>query len=157
MMMMMMAIGGIGGHNQGGGYWTYRFGAWQGQGATLDDAKAQVRQKSHQAVYAHELAHKQAAGRFGGAISLTKNSDGITVAGSVPVKMPTLNAANPQETIDHAKTVMTAALAPDSLPTANEAPLSDADHAVHAQAQAIYFQAQQLLQKKKSQSGPVFS
>ncbi|MFM7469309.1 MAG: hypothetical protein ACKO37_07415 [Vampirovibrionales bacterium] len=142
---------------QGGGYWTYKFGAWQGQGATLEDAKAQVREKSHKAVYAHELAHKQAAGRFGGAISLTQNGDGITVAGSVPVHMPTLNVANPQETLAHAKTVMAAALAPDSLPTANEAPLSDADHKVHAQAQAVYFQAQQLLQQKKAQQGPVFS
>ena len=69
-------------------------------------------QKNYNHIYAHELAHKAAGGSFAGAISIETNSDGIPVAGHVPIKMPVLDKNNPQKTIDHAKTVIKAAMAP---------------------------------------------
>ncbi len=69
-------------------------------------------QKNYNHIYAHELAHKMAGGSFAGAISIEKNSDGIPVSGHVPIKMPVLDKNNPQKTIDHANTVIKAAMAP---------------------------------------------
>ena len=69
-------------------------------------------QKNYNHIYAHELAHKMAGGSFAGAISIEKNSDGIPVSGHVPIKMPVLDKNNPQKTIDHANTVINAAMAP---------------------------------------------
>ena len=69
-------------------------------------------QRNYNHIYAHELAHKMAGGSFAGAISIEKNSDGIPVSGHVPIKMPILDKNNPQKTIDHANTVIKAAMAP---------------------------------------------
>ncbi len=63
-------------------------------------------------IYAHELAHKQAAGSFGGSIVIEKDGNGIPVGGHVAIKMPGLNPADPEKTIQHADTVIRAALAP---------------------------------------------
>ncbi len=63
-------------------------------------------------IYAHELAHKQAAGSFGGSIVIEKDGNGIPVGGHVSIKMPGLNPADPEKTIKHADTVIRAALAP---------------------------------------------
>ena len=63
-------------------------------------------------IYAHELAHKQAAGSFGGSIVIEKDGNGIPVGGHVAIKMPGLNPADPEKTIQHSDTVIRAALAP---------------------------------------------
>lgn len=69
-------------------------------------------QRNYNHIYAHELAHKSAGGSFAGAISIEKNADGIPVSGHVPIQMPVLDKNNPQKTIDHANTVIKAAMAP---------------------------------------------
>lgn len=75
-------------------------------------AKQNLITKNYNHIYAHEMAHKNAGGSFAGAISIQRNSDGIPVSGHVPIKMPVLDKANPQATIDHANVVIRAALAP---------------------------------------------
>ncbi len=99
-------------------------------------------QKNYNHIYAHELAHKMAGGSFAGAISIEKNSDGIPVSGLVPIKMPVLDKNNPQKTIDHANTVIKAAMAPSDP--------SSQDYKVASEAANIKNQAEAL---KKSGQG----
>ena len=75
-------------------------------------AKQDLITKNYNHIYAHEMAHKNAGGSFAGAITIERNSDGIPVSGHVPIKMPVMDKRNPQATIDHANTVIRAALAP---------------------------------------------
>lgn len=75
-------------------------------------AKQDLINRNYNHIYAHEMAHKSAGGQFAGAISIERNSEGIPVSGHVPIQMPTLNKKNPQQTIDHANTVIRAAMAP---------------------------------------------
>ncbi len=89
--------------------------------------------KNYNEIYAHEMAHKRAAGSFAGDIVIERNSEGIPVGGHVPIKMPTLNKENPQETIDHANVVINSAMAPDDP--------SEQDFKVANQARAIKQQA----------------
>lgn len=96
-------------------------------------SKQDVITRNYNHIYAHEMAHKMAGGSFAGAISIERNSDGIPVSGHVPIKMPVLNKANPQETIDHANVVIRAALAPGDP--------SDQDFRVANQAERIKMQA----------------
>lgn len=63
-------------------------------------------------IYAHELAHKQAAGSFGGSIVIEKDGNGVPVGGHVAIQMPELNPSDPEKTIQHADTVIRAAMAP---------------------------------------------
>ncbi|MDR1167825.1 MAG: hypothetical protein LBK53_02905 [Heliobacteriaceae bacterium] len=79
--------------------------------------KAQIEaenSKRYPEVYAHEMAHKTAAGAFAGSIVIDKNADGIITGGHVNIKMPSLNPENPLETKKHAQTVINAAMAPAS-------------------------------------------
>lgn len=99
-------------------------------------------QKNYNHIYAHELAHKAAGGSFAGAISIETNSDGIPVAGHVPIKMPILDKNNPQKTIDHANTVIKAAMAPSDP--------SSQDYKVAAEAADIKSQAEALKSKNGS-------
>ncbi len=99
-------------------------------------------QKNYNHIYAHELAHKAAGGSFAGAISIETNSDGIPVAGHVPIKMPVLDKNNPQKTIDHANTVIKAAMAPSDP--------SSQDYKVAAEAADIKSQAEALKSKNGS-------
>ncbi len=99
-------------------------------------------QKNYKHIYAHELAHKAAGGSFAGAISIETNSDGIPVAGHVPIKMPVLDKNNPQKTIDHANTVIKAAMAPSDP--------SSQDYKVAAEAADIKSQAEALKSKNGS-------
>ena len=92
-------------------------------------------------IYAHEMAHKSAGGQFAGAISIERNSEGIPVSGHVPIQMPTLNKKNPQQTIDHANTVIRAAMAPSDP--------SGQDYKVANQASQIKMQAQALKNKNQ--------
>lgn len=96
-------------------------------------SKQELINRNYNHIYAHELAHKSAGGSFAGAISIERNAEGIPVSGHVPIKMPVLNKANPQQTIDHANTVIRAALAPGD-PSAQ-------DYRVAGQAEQIKMQA----------------
>lgn len=87
-------------------------------------------------IYAHELAHKSAAGVYGGAIIIEKDSNGIPVGGHVSIQMPVLDKKNPDKTIQHANTVIRAAMAPSD-PSAQ-------DYKVAAKAQYVRTQAQAL-------------
>ena len=78
----------------------------------LNESKQNLINRNYAHIYSHEMAHKLAGGKYAGAISIERNSDGIPIAGHVPIQMPTLNRENPQATIDHANTVIKAALAP---------------------------------------------
>lgn len=97
-------------------------------------SKQDLIRKNYNEIYAHEMAHKMAGGTFAGAISIETNSQGIPVSGHVPIQMPVLDKNNPQKTIDHANTVIRAAMAPSDP--------SSQDYKVANQARAIKFQAQ---------------
>ena len=75
-------------------------------------SKQELINKNYNHIYSHEMAHKIAGGSFAGNITIERNSEGIPVAGHVPIKMPVLDKTNPQKTIDHANVVIRAALAP---------------------------------------------
>ena len=47
--------------------------------------KQQLIAKNYNEIYAHEMAHKMAGGKFAGDISIERNSDGIPVGGHVPI------------------------------------------------------------------------
>lgn len=110
-----------------------------------EQAKEQEKQalikKNYNEIYAHELAHKSAGGHLAGAIVIERNAEGIPFAGHVAIKMPTLNQANPQQTIDDANTVIRSAMAP--------ADPSGQDYKVAAQARVIKSQAQNMENKQK--------
>lgn len=94
-----------------------------------------IRQQYNE-IFAHELAHKNAAGSLAGPIVIEKNASGIPTGGHVNIKMPVLNPENPQETIEHADTVIKSALAP--------ADPSEQDYKVASKARAIKAKAQKL-------------
>lgn len=97
--------------------------------------------KRYDEIYAHELAHKQAAGSFGGAIVIEKDGNGIPVGGHVAIKMPTLDKSNPDKTIQHADTVIRAAMAPSDPSTQ--------DYRVAAEARNIKAKAQAFISDPK--------
>ncbi len=107
--------------------------------------KAQQKQalirKNYAEIYAHEAAHKRAAGSLGGPIVIERNSEGIPVSGHVSIKMPSLNKENPQETIDQANTVIKSAMAPSDP--------SEQDYRVAKQAKSIKSQAENIQNKKR--------
>ena len=96
-------------------------------------SKQELINRNYNHIYAHEMAHKMVGGSFAGSITIVRNSEGIPIAGHVPIKMPTLDKTNPQKTIDHANTVIKAAMAPGD-PSAQ-------DYKVAAQAEQIKMQA----------------
>lgn len=104
-------------------------------------AKQALITKNYNHIYNHEMAHKMAGGQFAGAITIERNAEGIPVSGHVPIKMPTLNKKNPQQTIDHANTVIKAALAPSDP--------SSQDYNVANQANRIKMQALALKNEKQ--------
>ena len=75
-------------------------------------SKQELINRNYNHIYNHEMAHKLAGGQFAGAISIERDENGIPVSGHVPITMPVLDKNNPQKTIDHANTVIRAALAP---------------------------------------------
>ena len=105
-------------------------------------AKQDLIARNYNHIYAHEMAHKAAGGQFAGAISIERNAEGIPVSGHVPIRMPVLNKSNPQQTIDHASTVIKAAMAPSDP--------SRQDYKVANQASQIKMQA---MKKKKKHQG----
>ena len=103
-------------------------------------SKQALIRKNYADIYAHEAAHKRAAGSLAGTIVIEKNADGIPVSGHVSIEMPTLNKENPQETIDHADIVIKSAMAPKDP--------SSQDYKVANQAKAIKAQAENIKSKK---------
>ncbi len=103
--------------------------------------KNQLIKNNFEKIYAHEKAHKNAAGALAGAIVIEKNAQGIPVGGHVSIRMPTLNPKNPKRTIEHADTVINSAMAP--------ADPSSQDYKVAAQAKNIKAQAINLQDKQK--------
>ena len=94
-----------------------------------------LKKENYSRIYAHETAHKAAAGSLGGPIVIEYNSQGIPVGGHVSIKIPSLNKKDPDQTISQAKQVTRAALAPGS-------DLSDADLNVARQGEELLAQAQ---------------
>ena len=106
-----------------------------------DKEKQDLIKKQYAKIYAHELAHKNAAGSMAGSIFIDYNSDGIPVSGHVPIKMPTLDKNNPDKTVAQADIVVKAALAPSDP--------SDQDYKVASEARAIKTQAEDMQKKKE--------
>ncbi len=104
------------------------------------DKQALIR-KNYREIYAHELAHKRAAGNLAGPIVIEKNSQGIPVGGHVSIKMPSLNEENPEQTIEQADTVIKSAMAPKDP--------SGQDYKVASQAKSIKHKAEVIQNKKK--------
>ena len=96
--------------------------------------KNEIIDQRYKEIYAHEKAHKNAAGSLGGSIVIEKDGQGIPVGGHVDIKMPVLDKENPQRTIQHADTVIKAAMAP------NEP--SGQDYKVASEAKAIKSKAE---------------
>ena len=109
----------------------------------LEQAKQKLIKKNYNEIYEHEAAHKSAAGSLGGSIHIVNNSAGIPVSGFVPIAMPNMpekpTKNGLQKTIDHAKTVIKAAMAP-KVP-------SSADYRVKASAEKTLNKAES---KKKN-------
>ena len=98
-------------------------------------------QRNYDHIYAHELAHKTAGGKYAGDIHIEKNSEGIPVSGYVNIQMPTLDKKNPQKTIDHANVVIASAMAPGD-PSAQDYKVAKKAGDIKMQAQAVKNQNQ---------------
>lgn len=99
-------------------------------------SKQALIQKNYNEIYAHELAHQRAGGKYAGAISIERNSEGIPVSGHVPILMPTLDKNNPQKTIDHANIVIASAMAPGD-PSEQDFKVAHKAEQIKMQAQAV--------------------
>lgn len=97
--------------------------------------------KNYNEIYAHELAHKNAAGKLAGPIVIEKNSEGIPIGGHVLIKMPKLDKENPEKTIKQADIVAKSAMAPSS-PSAQ-------DYKVASEARSIKNEAEGLKKQKR--------
>lgn len=75
--------------------------------------KNEIIDQRYKEIYAHEKAHKNAAGSLGGSIVIEKNGQGIPTGGHVDIKMPVLDKEDPDKTIKQADTVIKAAMAPN--------------------------------------------
>ena len=115
------------------------------QTKTLKQLKQKLITKNYNEIYAHEAAHKSAAGALGGSIHIGNNSAGIPVSGFVPIKVPgvpkTKEPSLLEKTINQAKTVIKAAMAPKD-PSA-------ADYAVKANAENTLKRTQNLKNSNK--------
>ena len=109
----------------------------------LQQTKQTLIKKNYNEIYEHEAAHKAAAGSLGGSIHIVNNSAGIPVSGFVPIAMPTMPEKPTQnglkKTIDHAKTVIKAAMAPKD-PSA-------ADYRVKTKAESMLNKAKSMKKK----------
>jgi hypothetical protein len=97
----------------------------------------------------HEQAHLAAAGGLatsGASYSYQRGPNGVDYAIGGEVNIDTSPGATPQETIDRARTIQTAALAP--------AEPSGADRAVAAQAQQMALQARAELAQRAYSAAP---
>lgn len=99
-----------------------------------------IRQQYNE-IYAHELAHKNAAGSLAGPIVIEKDANGIPVGGHVSIQMPTLDKEHPEKTIQHADVVIKSAMAPSDP--------SEQDYRVAFQAKKIKSQAEHIQKQHK--------
>ena len=118
--------------------------AFLGRQTRLQDFE-KLKKENYSKIYAHEAAHKAAAGSLGGPIVIEYNKDGTPTGGHVSIKIPTLNKENPTQTLKQAEIVKRAALAPGS-------DLSDADLKVAKTADRLIIQAK-ALQKDSTKNG----
>ncbi|MEM0950608.1 MAG: putative metalloprotease CJM1_0395 family protein [Cyanobacteria bacterium P01_H01_bin.74] len=109
---------------------------------TPDRILEKIKADSYAHIIAHEQAHASAAGHLGGAIALETDSNGVVVAGHVPITIPGLSPANPESNIDDYNTVRAAALAPGDP--------SSADKSIASTASALLGMAQVLMQNKQN-------
>lgn len=104
--------------------------------ALRNNQKQDLIRRNYREIYNHELAHKNAAGSLAGPIVIEKNSEGIPVGGHVSIQMPTLNKDNPKETIEHADTVIKAAMAPSD-PSSQDYKVASEAHSIKSQAEGL--------------------
>ena len=98
--------------------------------------------KRYDDVYAHELAHKSAAGSLGGSIVIERDANGMVTGGHVPITVPGLNKSNSKETLKQAQQVIDSAMAPSDP--------SDQDYKVAAEAKSVLAMAQDEIKNKKT-------
>ena len=94
-----------------------------------------IRQKYNE-IYAHELAHKNAAGSLAGSIVIEKDSNGIPIGGHVSIQMPTLDKQHPENTIKHADVVIKSALAPSD-PSGQDYKVASKARMIKAEAERV--------------------
>jgi len=104
-----------------------------------DQRKALIR-RNYAEIYTHELAHKRAAGTLAGPIVIETNAEGIPVGGHVSIKMPALDPANPEKTINEADTVIKSAMAPSD-PSAQDYRVAEQAKSIKAQAKRLDYYA----------------
>ncbi len=109
--------------------------------STFLNFKKNIIKKQEKEIMQHEQAHKSAAGSLAGPIVIEKDSQGVPTGGHVNIKMPVIDKQNPTQTINHAKKVITAALAPNDP--------SEQDYKVAATADDILSKAKKLESKNK--------
>jgi hypothetical protein len=110
-------------------------------GEKAADVMNRVKAQSYADILKHEQAHQSAAGSLGGGIHIDYDSNGVAVAGHVPISIPGLDRANPELTLSNAQRVRSAALAP--------ADPSGADQSIASRAQSLIGQAQVQIQNNK--------
>ncbi len=109
--------------------------------ARSEQIKAE-KQKRFDLVYKHELAHKEAAGSFGGNIVIEQDADGWVTGGHVNITVPGLDTKNPEKTKEQAEIVIKAALAPSDP--------SGQDYKVAADAKAVLQAANEQIEQNKT-------
>lgn len=112
------------------------------------EQKQKLKDEQYNDIFEHEKAHKDAAGDLAGPIVIENNAQGIPVKGHVDIKMPVLNEENPDETIEHADTVIKSAMAPDDP--------SGQDYKVAGEAKTIKSQAENLKNKPNNENQILF-
>lgn len=142
-----MAIGAIGGSASLYATQALRSGTGQGQLTLEQQAEVQRLKAIDQKVREHEAAHMGAgAGLTSGAsYQYTRGPDGKQYAVAGEVKIDVSPAQTPQQTVDKARRIQAAALAP--------ADPSGQDRAVAAQAAQMAVQAQQELNRTTQNGG----
>ena len=101
----------------------------------------QAIREQYNEIYAHELAHKNAAGSLAGPIVIEKDANGVPVGGHVSIEMPTIDPNNPQKAIDQADVVIKSAMAPSD-PSAQ-------DYKVASEARKIKLHAEEIQSTKR--------
>ena len=109
--------------------------------STFRSLQQQAIRQQYNEIYAHELAHKNAAGTLAGSIVIERDSNGMPIGGHVSIQMPVLDREHPGKTIDHANVVIKSALAPSDP--------SSQDYKVAAQAKSIKAQAEDIQRQNK--------
>ena len=113
---------------------------YMGISALKSQQKQNLIRRNYAEIYAHEAAHKRAAGSLAGPIVIERNGEGIPVSGHVSIKMPKLNRQNPKQTIEHADIVIKSAMAPSDP--------SGQDYKVASEAKSIKAEAEHIQNKK---------